>query len=99
MRHATSLLSVDALHEALVHLPGWQVQNNALAREYAAQSYLDGLARLNVIAQLSEDADHHPELILAWGKLTIRFWTHTVQGITALDLELARQVETILQQP
>ena len=97
MSHPISALSAEALQQQLQHLPQWQVHDNTLERQYSSRSYLDGLAKLNAIAQFCETADHHPELILEWAKLTIRFWTHTAKGITDLDFKLAKQVETLLQ--
>jgi 4a-hydroxytetrahydrobiopterin dehydratase len=94
--HPTVSLDPAAIEHALQSLPHWQVKNNALERVYQGASYLDALDKLNRVAQLSEAADHHPDLLLCWKTLTIRYWTHTAKGITHLDVELARQVEPLL---
>jgi 4a-hydroxytetrahydrobiopterin dehydratase len=77
-------------------LPNWTLHDNALERVYHASSYLDALECLNKIARQAETANHHPDLLLSWRTLTVRYWTHTAQGVTALDFELAQQVERIL---
>jgi len=77
-------------------LENWTVEDRALERHYQSKNYLDGLEKLNGIAKMSETENHHPELLLEWGRLTIRYWTHTANGITALDFQLARQAELIL---
>lgn len=74
----------------------WQVNNNALERVYRASSYLEALDKLNIIAQHAEAVNHHPDLALHWKTLIIRYWTHTANGVTALDLEQAQQVEKLL---
>jgi 4a-hydroxytetrahydrobiopterin dehydratase len=89
-------LSIEVIHEQLESLPDWQFTNHALERVYMGKSYLDALKKLNEIAQISEAANHHPDLILSWKKLTIRYWTHTAQAVTSLDFELAQQTEQIL---
>ncbi len=97
MVHPTIALSAADIHEGLQSLPDWRFCQNAIERVYVGTQYLAVLEKLNAIAQLSEKADHHPDLILQWKKLTIRYWTHTVQGVTVLDFELAHQVEALLK--
>jgi len=89
-------MSAEEIRENLSELADWQVRDTALERVYKAASYLDGLAKLNAIAQASEAENHHPELLLEWKKLTVRYWTHTAHGITALDFRLAQKAEVIL---
>lgn len=77
-------------------LPDWTLHDNALERVYHADSYLEAVELLNRIARQAETANHHPDLLLSWRTLTVRYWTHTAQGVTSLDFELAQQVERIL---
>lgn len=94
----TEPLSSMEIQSRLQALPHWAVQDNALERVYQANSYIAALDTLNTIARQAEAANHHPDLILSWRKLTIRYWTHTAQGITNLDFEQAHQAERILIQ-
>lgn len=89
-------LSEPEILSQLQTLPGWRFSQNALERVYEGESYLAALEKLNAIARLSEEADHHPDLSLNWKKLIIRYWTHTAQGVTELDFKLARQAEALL---
>jgi 4a-hydroxytetrahydrobiopterin dehydratase len=89
-------LAEPEIRERLRQLPYWRLKDNALERQYDGASYLDALEKLNAVARLSEAADHHPELRLGWKHLTIRYWTHTADGVTALDFELAQRVEALL---
>ena len=49
----------------------------------------------NAIGFLAEAADHHPDLALSWGRLTVRLNTHSAGGITDKDLELARRIDDL----
>lgn len=89
-------LTEEAIRRRLEALSGWRYQDNALERVYEGQSYLESLGKLDAIARLSESENHHPDLILSWKKLTVRYWTHTAKGVTDLDFTLARQVEALL---
>lgn len=92
----TVALSAEEIRHHMEQLENWTVEGHALERRYPSKSYLDGLEKLNDIAQMSEAENHHPELVLEWGNLTIRYWTHTANGVTALDFQLARWAENIL---
>lgn len=89
-------LSPNEIEAALLQLPHWRFHQNALQRVYEGVNYLQALEILNVIARHAEAADHHPDLQLNWKTLIIRYWTHTAQGVTALDVRLAHQVEDLL---
>ena len=96
MPHPTTALSNADIQQRLQRLPHWGFTGNALERIYDGPNYLASVETLNQIARLSEEADHHPDLTLNWKKLTIRYWTHTAQGVTDLDFKLAEQVESLL---
>lgn len=89
-------LSPSEIHERLKALPDWRFMDNAIERKHEGKTYLEALETLNAIARLSEEADHHPDLLLSWKRLTIRYWTHVAQGVTELDFELAAKVEQLL---
>lgn len=94
----TALSVVDVAARVAETLPQWTVTDNALQRVYTCQKYLDALALVSAVGHLAEAADHHPDMALNYTKLTIRFWTHTAKGITALDFQLAEQVEALINE-
>jgi pterin-4a-carbinolamine dehydratase len=48
---------------------------------------------VNQIAFLSEAAWHHPDLSVTWAKVTVKLKTHSENGITDKDFELARKLD------
>ena len=51
---------------------------------------------VNKIALLSERADHHPDLLIRWNKVSVALSTHSEGGITEKDLSLAEEIEKAL---
>jgi 4a-hydroxytetrahydrobiopterin dehydratase len=94
---STQALSEAELRERLKRLPHWTLSGNALERAYEGKSYADALAALNRIAQRAEETDHHPDMTLVWKKLTIRYSTHTANGVTELDFNAAAQAYALLE--
>ena len=46
---------------------------------------------MNRVAALAEAENHHPDIAIAYRKVTLRWTTHSAGGITELDRELARR--------
>jgi len=91
-------LSYDALTPdeiAIQHLtvPGWKVESGVLSREFESGSYLANLQLTNLIANLAEKLNHHPDILLSYRTLTVTLTTHDASNkLTAYDFELARQI-------
>jgi len=43
----------------------------------------------------AERADHHPDLDIRWRRVDVALTTHDAEGLTQLDLDLAREIESI----
>lgn len=80
----------DAILEKFIaEHPGHAIVAGALERTYEVPSYGEGVAFAVSIAMLAEKRDHHPDLLIGWGKVVARWSTHDAGGISALDVELA----------
>jgi len=81
----------------LVHFPDWQVIDQdgvpQLRRVFRFSDYSQALAFTNQVAQLAEAEDHHPALLLEWGRVTVTWWTHTIRGLHRNDLVMAVKTE------
>jgi len=75
---------------------GWEFQENAIVRFYETDGWPTTLMVVNAIGFLCEAADHHPDLSVGWGKITVRLNTHTAGGVTDKDLELAREIDRLV---
>lgn len=82
------------LKQRLASLPGWIEKDGAIQRTYATDGWPTTLMLVNAIGFIAEAADHHPDLAVSWGSVTVRLNTHSAGGITDKDLELARAVES-----
>jgi 4a-hydroxytetrahydrobiopterin dehydratase len=76
--------------------PGWRVvDGHHLEKELEFPDFATGLAFVNRIAELAEAANHHPDIYLAWGKVRITLYTHTRNGLTSRDYDLAAQIDRL----
>jgi 4a-hydroxytetrahydrobiopterin dehydratase len=76
--------------------PGWTYEGGAIRRTLSFPTYRDGVAFAVKAALLAERRDHHPELHIGYGKVTVELSTHSAGGVTEKDLELARAFDSLL---
>jgi 4a-hydroxytetrahydrobiopterin dehydratase len=50
---------------------------------------------VNRLADAAEAADHHPDIAIAWNRVTVTLSTHSAGGITDKDVALARQADLL----
>lgn len=89
------LLTEDAIHKALDGLSGWTVVGDALTKRFEFGAYASGLAFAVAVGHLADSMDHHPDLLIGYRKVSVTTSTHDAGGLTQLDLELARRIESI----
>lgn len=77
-------------------LPHWRFEAKALRRLYKVNGFRSALLAANAIGHLCESAWHHPEIIIAWGKVEVSLWSHDADGVTQRDMALARSIENLI---
>ncbi len=88
------------IRSKLEELPGWYYEDGWIRRQYKTDGWPTTLMLVNQIAYVAEAAYHHPDLSVTWGKVTVKLKTHSENGITQRDFELARRIEqTVLWRP
>lgn len=74
---------------------GWHVptgaEEGAVAR-FATGSFMAGVGLIEAIAELAEAANHHPDVDLRYGHVTVRLVSHDVGSLSRRDVELAGQI-------
>ncbi len=88
-------LSGDEITEGLDGLKGWEVEGDRIAKTFAFEQYSEGLAFVNQVADLAQGLDHHPDIELCYGKVRVSMNTHSVEGLSPYDIELAKRIETL----
>lgn len=53
------------------------------------------LAFTNQVGQLAEEQGHHPTILLEYGKVTVRWWTHKINGLHRNDFIMAARTDQL----
>ncbi len=81
----------------LKKLPGWTYnpEKKCLMKDFSFKSYLKTISFVNAIAWLANKENHHPDLIVSFGKCTVELTTHDEGGVSEKDFKLAALIENL----
>lgn len=95
----TPALTTAEINELSALLPDWQVVErdgmSVLSRQYRFKNFVQALAFTRAVADLAERADHHPAILIEWGKAKVEWWTHKVKGLHRNDFIMAGRTERL----
>lgn len=78
---------------ALKTLPGWSAlpgERDAIRRTYKFADFNTAFGFMTRAALMADKLDHHPEWFNVYNRVEVTLTTHDADGVTALDVELAR---------
>ena len=74
----------------------WQiVDERKLFKRFRFADFRSALAFVNQVGTLAEQVQHHPDCLLAWGRVEITLWTHDINGLHMADFILAAKIDRI----
>jgi 4a-hydroxytetrahydrobiopterin dehydratase len=83
----------------LAQLPGWRVEeadgHRQLVREFRFPDFVGAVDFVNRITPVAEAEGHHPDLLVAWGRVRVQLWTHVAGGLTENDFVLAAKIDRV----
>ncbi|HEX9969101.1 MAG TPA: 4a-hydroxytetrahydrobiopterin dehydratase [Acidimicrobiales bacterium] len=88
-------LDDDAARESLRGTP-WEVRDGRLVLVVKRADFAEAMAFVNAVAEVAESRNHHPDIAVHWNEVTLTQWSHSAGGITEADVELAREVATLV---
>jgi len=90
-----AVLSEEQVRVQLSSLPGWEVHGKAIRKQYTFGSFTEAIRFVNRVAEAAERADHHPDILVQYNRVTLTLSTHSEGGVTEKDLNLARRIEEL----
>jgi 4a-hydroxytetrahydrobiopterin dehydratase len=81
-------------------IPGWKKDVNEkgvpfIYRVHHAREYMDGIDFVRKVAEAAEANNHHPDILIHYKRITVRYWTHTVSGVTLADVQMAQKIDPL----
>ena len=89
----------DELPDLLKQIPDWQPITTGsvlkLNKVFNFENYAETISFTNKIAELAEEEDHHPAILLEWGKVEVTWWTHKIGGLHKNDFIAAAKTDQL----
>ena len=92
----------DPLKEAKIkeyheQIPDWSVIQKdgvkKIRRQFSFENFASALEFTNEVGELAEEEDHHPMIQTEWGRVTVTWWTHKIDGLHENDFIMAAKCD------
>src|SRR3954447_2318426 len=89
-----AVLTDEEIGIVLQRLPGWQLENGQLAKDFLFKDFIDSLSFVNRLVPFFELKDHHPDVHIFYNRIRFELSRHDIGGkVTSLDGEVAKHIE------
>jgi 4a-hydroxytetrahydrobiopterin dehydratase len=90
-----TLLSEEQITTALGNLRGWTRSGDSITSTVELADFREAMLFTGAVAYLAEMANHHPDILIQWNRVTLTLSTHSEGGLTAADMALAGQISEL----
>ena len=88
-------MSADDIATHLAQADGWSLEDGAIEKTFRFDDYHRTMAFVNAVAWIAHREDHHPDIAFGYNRCTLRFNTHSVNGISLNDFICAAKVDSL----
>ncbi len=92
-------ISLSEIDQYQSQVPDWEIVEiegvKRLVRQFKFDNFVEALEFTNRIGELAEQEDHHPSILTEWGRVTITWWTHAVEGLHLNDFITAAKSDQL----
>ena len=88
-------LPQEDIEARLEAFPDWSQNGDALQRTFSFEDFLSAMAFVGRIADLAEEHQHHPDIMIRYNKVTLTVTTHDAGGLTEKDFTFARDTDGV----
>jgi len=89
-------LSRSDAEQRIKTLNGWTIDGDAIRKQYTFKDFLEAIAFVNRLAAAAEAADHHPDILINYKRVTLTYSTHSEGGLTDKDFAGAAMADRVI---
>ena len=98
-RVGAPLATEEETNEFMQQLPNWEIVEidavKQLKRIFIFNDFVDAMTFSQKVAMLAEEESHHPAILTEWGKVTVSWWTHKINGLHVNDFIMAAKTDKL----
>jgi 4a-hydroxytetrahydrobiopterin dehydratase len=88
-----AILSDQEVQRQLMNLNDWTIEGRAIRKQYTFNDFPAAVAFVGRLVPEAEAADHHPDIVINYRKVTLIYSTHSEGGITQKDFDGAAMAD------
>ena len=93
-------LSEAEINSLLPDLMGWTLFHSPmyqLKKVFSFKDYQSAINFTNNLTKIADEEDHHPQIILEWGRVTVTWWSHKSEGLHHNDFICAAKTDQLFK--
>ena len=91
----STVLTQAEIDHALQNLHGWKSEGSAIQRVFLFDTFPHAMEFVNKIANAAEAANHHPDILINYSKVTLTLISHDSGGVTPRDIRMAGTINQV----
>lgn len=92
----TPPLQAETIADYLATVPGWELINGGISRQFEFKNYYQTMAFVNAVAWIAHSENHHPDLEVSYKQCLVHYRTHAINGLSTNDFICAAKVNALL---
>jgi 4a-hydroxytetrahydrobiopterin dehydratase len=88
-------LSQADVDQRMKDLRGWTLQGDEIVKQYTFKNFPEAIAFVSRLAPEAEAADHHPDILVNYKRVTLTYSTHSEGGLTDKDFAGAAMADRL----
>lgn len=85
----------EIIQERIKKIPEWELNEDSISRSFEFDEYQLAIDFVNAIAEIAEEAQHHPDISINYTSVTLVLTTHSKGGLTESDFEVAIRIDSL----
>lgn len=85
--------------EYMAQIPEWEIVEaggvKQLRRQYKFKNFAQALEFANKVGEIAEQEDHHPAILVEYGKVALTWYTHKIKGLHVNDFIMAARSDQL----
>ena len=83
--------------DMMAHIPEWTLSEDGkrITRRFPFKDFKTALSFANEVGKVAEEQWHHPDLIVAWGRVEVLLTTYSIKGLSENDFIMAAKINDI----
>ncbi len=89
-------LNKQEIESRVAKLPGWRYSDESIIKDYKLKDFQDAMGFVVRVALAAEKMEHHPDITIEYNRVKIILTTHSEEGVTVKDFDLAGKIEKLI---